>query len=68
MLHGADDLRCTLAEAEQFYRVLRDNGCTSEMVILEGCNHMGDAMGPISARVGQNEALLEWFERFLGGL
>jgi len=65
MLHGADDLRCTLAEAEQFYRVLRDNGCTSEMVILKGCNHMGDAMGPLTARVGQNEALLDWFERYL---
>ncbi len=65
MLHGMDDLRCTLAEAEQFYRALLDNGCISEMVLLKGCDHMGDSMGPLSARVGQNEALLDWFERYL---
>lgn len=65
LLHGAEDYRCPIAEAEQFYRALRDVGCTSEIVRIPGCNHLGDAMGPLSARVGQNEALVDWFERFL---
>lgn len=65
MLHGDEDYRCPIAEAEQFFRVLIDVGCISELVRIPRCNHMGDSHGPLSARVGQNEALLDWFERFL---
>jgi dipeptidyl aminopeptidase/acylaminoacyl peptidase len=59
------DLRCTMAESEQFFRALLDAGCESDLVILRDCNHLGDAMGPPPARVGQNVALLGWFERWL---
>jgi dipeptidyl aminopeptidase/acylaminoacyl peptidase len=65
MLHGDEDYRCPIAEAEQFFRVLLDVGCTTELVRIPRCNHMGDSHGPLSARVGQNEALADWFERFL---
>jgi len=65
MLHGEEDLRCPLAEAEQFYRALHDAGCKTELVRIPGMTHMGDSMGPLSARLAQNEALLEWFERHL---
>ena len=65
LLHGSDDLRCPLAEAEQFYRALQDAGCETELVIVEGMNHMGDSAGPLAARLAQNEALLEWFKRHL---
>ncbi len=65
MLHGQDDLRCPVAEAEQFYRALHDAGCKTELVVIEGMNHMGDSVGPLSARRIQNEAVLDWFERFL---
>ncbi len=65
MLHGEEDYRCPMAEAEQFFRVLLDVGCTTELVRIPRCNHIGDAVGPLSARVGQNEALVDWFERFL---
>jgi dipeptidyl aminopeptidase/acylaminoacyl peptidase len=60
MIHGANDVRCVLAEAEQFHRAVMDAGCESQMVIIAGCDHMGDSMGPVSARVAQNEALLSW--------
>jgi dipeptidyl aminopeptidase/acylaminoacyl peptidase len=65
MLHGADDYRFPITEAEQFFQVLLDVGCTTELVRIPGCSHMGDAYGPLSARIGQNEALVNWFERFL---
>jgi len=65
MLHGEADMRCPIAEAEQFFRALKDAGCASEFVRIADMDHMGDAMGPLPARVGQNEALLDWFERFL---
>lgn len=65
LLHGEDDLRCPIAEAEQFYRALHDVGCPTELVRITGMNHMGDSGGPLPARFAQNEALLEWFERHL---
>lgn len=65
LLHGEEDLRCPIAEAEQFYRALHDVGCKTELVLIPGMSHMGDSTGPLPARVGQNEALLEWFERHL---
>jgi dipeptidyl aminopeptidase/acylaminoacyl peptidase len=65
MLHGEKDLRCPIAEAEQFYRALHDAGCKTEFVRVAEMDHMGDCIGPIPVRVAQNEALLEWFERHL---
>jgi dipeptidyl aminopeptidase/acylaminoacyl peptidase len=65
LLHGEDDLRCPVTEAEQFYRALHDAGCTTELVCVPNMNHMGDSNGPLSARLTQNEALLDWFERYL---
>jgi dipeptidyl aminopeptidase/acylaminoacyl peptidase len=65
LIHGEQDLRCPIAEAEQFYRALQDAGCITELVRIPGMTHLGDSMGPLSARVAQNEALLDWFKRFL---
>jgi dipeptidyl aminopeptidase/acylaminoacyl peptidase len=65
LLHGNQDMRCPLAEAEQFYRALRDAGCATELVIVPGMTPMGGSIGPVAARRVQNEALLEWFERHL---
>jgi dipeptidyl aminopeptidase/acylaminoacyl peptidase len=65
MLHGEQDARCPIAEAEQFYRALHDAGCETEFVPIPNMKHMGDSDGPLAARRAQNEALLEWFERHL---
>jgi len=65
LLHGEDDLRCPISEAEQFHRVLRDVGCTTELFRIPGCSHLGDSVGPLSARRAQNEALLSWFQQYL---
>jgi len=65
LVHGEDDLRCPISEAEQFYRALHDVGCTTELVRIPDCHHLGDSCGPLSARQAQNEALLSWFQRYL---
>jgi dipeptidyl aminopeptidase/acylaminoacyl peptidase len=65
LLHGEEDLRCPISEAEQFHRALQDAGCITELFRIPGCSHSGDSTGPLSARRAQNEALLEWFERYL---
>lgn len=65
LLHGEADLRCPIGEAEQFFRALRDAGCTTELVRIPDCSHLGDSNGPLSARRAQNEALVDWFHRYL---
>lgn len=65
MVHGEEDLRCVISEAEQFYRALHDAGCPTELVRIPNCNHLGDSCGPIFARRAQNEALLRWFRTHL---
>ncbi len=62
---GEADLRCPPAESEQYYRVLKRNGIPAEMLRLPGSDHLGTWHGPVSARIAQNEALVEWFTRFL---
>lgn len=64
-IHGEDDLRCPIGEAEQFFRVLQDVECVTEMVRIPNCDHLGDSCGPLDARRAQNEALLGWFQRYL---
>jgi len=65
LLHGENDLRCPISEAEQFHRVLRDVGCETELFRIPQCSHLGDSAGPLSARRAQNEALLAWFQKHL---
>lgn len=65
LLHGEEDLRCPISEAEQFHRALYDVGCITELFRIPECSHSGDSIGPLSARRAQNEALLDWFDRYL---
>lgn len=65
LVHGENDLRCPISEAEQFYRALKDAGCPTELVRIPECSHIGDSTGPLSARRAQNEALVSWFNRYL---
>jgi dipeptidyl aminopeptidase/acylaminoacyl peptidase len=64
-IHGEDDRRVPISEAEQFYRILHDVGCPAEMVRITDCHHLGDSCGPLAARQAQNEALVRWFRRYL---
>jgi dipeptidyl aminopeptidase/acylaminoacyl peptidase len=65
LIHGEDDRRCPIAQAEAFHRALHEAGCRVELVRIPQCSHSGDSIGPLSARAAQNEALIEWFERYL---
>jgi dipeptidyl aminopeptidase/acylaminoacyl peptidase len=65
LVHGEEDLRCPIGEAEQFHRALLDVGCATGLVRIPGCSHSGDAVGPLSARRAQNDALVSWFKLYL---
>jgi len=62
---GEADMRCTPAESEQYYRVLKAKGVPTEMLRLPNSSHTGSATGPVPARIAQNEALVDWFKRYL---
>ncbi len=65
MIQGEADWRCPAEQSEQFYTVLKANGCKVEMLRLPGSSHDGSITGTPATRRAQNEALLEWMDRFV---
>jgi len=67
-LQHESDYRCPAEQTEQFFTVLRVNGVPAEMLRFPNTSHSGSARGPITHRRAQNEALLDWMNRYvLGG-
>jgi dipeptidyl aminopeptidase/acylaminoacyl peptidase len=62
---GESDLRCPAEQSEQFYAVLRANGCAAEMLRLPNSSHTGAIVGQVPVRTAQNEALLDWMRRYV---
>lgn len=67
LVQGEHDFRCPAEQSEQFYSVLRANDCPVEMLRLPNSPHAGAIGGPPPLRRAQNEAMLEWFDRYILG-
>jgi dipeptidyl aminopeptidase/acylaminoacyl peptidase len=67
LIQGEHDWRCPTEQSEQFYSVLKDNGCIVEMLRLPGSPHVGSMAGPLPVRRAQNDALLDWMNRYVLG-
>lgn len=67
IIQGEADYRCPAEQAEQFYSVLKANGCIVEMLRIPGAPHAASINGPPPIRKAQNEALLEWMNRYVTG-
>ncbi len=65
LIVGESDMCCHPIESEQFYRVLKSHDVPARMLRLPGSPHGGSHTGPVPARVAQNQALLDWFNRYL---
>lgn len=65
LIQGEADYRCPAEQSEQFYTVLKVNGCPVEMVRLPGSPHAGAVVGPKAIRAAQNDALLGWMKRWV---
>ncbi|MBQ6640305.1 MAG: S9 family peptidase [Saccharopolyspora sp.] len=61
------DHRAPPGQTEQFYTVLKSRGVTAEMLRFPGTSHVGSVLGPVTHRRAQNEALLEWMDRYVLG-
>ncbi|MAU12953.1 MAG: dipeptidyl aminopeptidase [Anaerolineaceae bacterium] len=65
LVQGEHDYRCPAEQSEQFYNVLKANGCPVEMLRLPNSPHIGSIAGPPPLRRAQNEAMLDWFNRYI---
>ena len=65
MVQCEHDWRCPAEQSEQFYTVLKANGCITEMLRQPGGSHGGSINGAINLRRGHNDAMLDWFGRYV---
>ena len=65
LIQGEHDWRCPAEQSEQFYNVLKANGCVVEMLRLPGSPHAGAIIGEPKLRRAQNEALLNWMQQYV---
>ena len=65
MLHGEQDLRCPLEQAEQFFVALRRRGRTVELLRFPEESHNMSRSGRPDRRLLRLERILAWFDRWL---
>ena len=65
LVQGEDDYRCPAEQSEQFYAVLKASGCIVEMLRIPKSSHGGSIDGAPIVRRAQNEALLDWMNRYV---
>ena len=65
LIQNEADWRCPPEQSEQFYTVLRANGCEVEMLRHPAAAHGGSVRGPLQARVSHLRHTLRWFNRFV---
>lgn len=68
LVQGEHDYRCPPEQSEQFYVVLKASGCVVEMLRFPNSPHGGAIEGAPIVRRAQNEALLEWMNRYVLGI
>jgi dipeptidyl aminopeptidase/acylaminoacyl peptidase len=68
LIQGESDHRCPSEQSEQFYTVLKVNGCITEMIRLPKSFHGGSIRGSPRTRNAQNEGLLTWLNKYVLGL
>jgi dipeptidyl aminopeptidase/acylaminoacyl peptidase len=67
MVQSEHDWRCPAEQSEQFYTVLRANGCITEMLRQPGGSHGASIYGAVNLRREHNNAMLDWFGKYVLG-
>ncbi len=65
LIHGEEDYRCPIEQAEQFYVALRMNGVPAELVRYQGDSHEHARRGKPKNMVDRLYTKLEWFKKYL---
>ncbi len=64
VIQGANDDRCPIGQAEQWFSALRVRGVPSRLVLYPDASHLFILDGPPSQRVDFNRRVLEWVEQY----
>lgn len=65
ILHGQDDLRCPIEQAEQFYAALKAQRKEVAFIRFPNANHDLSRSGPPTLRMERYRYMLEWFAKYL---
>ena len=65
ILHGEQDYRCSVTEADQLFGALRKLKRTVELVRYPGGSHAFAHIGPPSHRLDAMQRVRDWFQRYL---
>ena len=60
LLHGEDDVRCPVGQAEQWFTALREAGVPTRLVRYPGASHLFILEGRPSHRLDFNRRIQEW--------
>ncbi|MGV9385432.1 S9 family peptidase [Nonomuraea sp. NPDC003707] len=67
ILHGQDDDRCPVGQAEQWFTALRERRVPVELVRYPGASHLFILSGRPSHRYDYNERIIAWLEQWVSG-
>ncbi|WP_327582201.1 S9 family peptidase [Nonomuraea sp. NBC_00507] len=67
LLHGEDDDRCPVGQAEQWFTALRERRVPVELVRYPGASHLFILSGRPSHRYDYNERIIAWLEQWVSG-
>ena len=65
IMHGAEDLRCPVEQADQYYTALKRHGKTTRLIRYAGSGHAFQKSGKPSLRIDVLEQVNAWFNRYL---
>jgi len=68
ILHGADDVRCPVGQAQQWHTALREQGVPTRLVLYPGASHLFILDGAPSHRLDFNRRVVEWVEQYAGSV
>jgi len=65
VLHGTDDLRCSVTQGEEFYVGLKEAGVETQLVLYPKSTHELSRSGLPNLRVDRLKRIQQWFEDHL---
>lgn len=66
VVQGADDVRCPVGQAEQWFTALREQRVPTRLVLYPGASHLFVIEGAPSQRADWNHRVVDWVEQYAG--
>jgi CubicO group peptidase (beta-lactamase class C family) len=63
VLHGGDDLRCPVGQAQQWHTALRERGVPTRLVLYPGAGHIFPLAGRPSHRLDFGRRIVAWLDQ-----